>query len=338
MDWGLTNGNCQTEWSGRTPVDWPSYRLGPPHPVLSPDGANCGGPGQPRCFDAVQTSGALKGKCLQVGVPWEKIIGFANAAGVDPWINVPAMASDDYIKQLAALVHKQLSPDLNVYVEYSNEVWNFGFEQWFYQFWTANQSVILHGDPDGLDYNPGESNPSNWGWRRTAARIKHVSDIFATEFGASERPRGRVRPVLSAQHAFSDPARQGLRYLQYHHGNVSDYLWGLATAPYMGYSWQTPDKQAPRNESMNCWNNQTADFVLDRLGYTQQIADTPSNVKPDEQSGLWEHKTLAGAFGLNYLAYEGGPDTSCFFNHDSSKQKLLRTKILRSEGSHTSTW
>jgi hypothetical protein len=33
------------------------------------------------------------------------------------WINVPAHATDDYISQLAALLRKNLNPDLNIYVE-----------------------------------------------------------------------------------------------------------------------------------------------------------------------------------------------------------------------------
>jgi len=59
-----------------------------------------------------------------IAVPYEWEIAICNAAGVDLWIGVPHMASDDYVRQLAALIRERLRPDLRVYVEYSNEVWN----------------------------------------------------------------------------------------------------------------------------------------------------------------------------------------------------------------------
>src|SRR6185437_5446351 len=63
------------------------------------------------------------------GVPLEVTIDLANAVGADPWVNVPAGADDNYITQMATLVHNMLGPDQKVYVEYSNEVWNGQFRQ-----------------------------------------------------------------------------------------------------------------------------------------------------------------------------------------------------------------
>ena len=48
----------------------------------------------------------------------------ANAVHKDVWVNVPVRATDDYVRNLAAMLRDRLAPDLNVYVEYSNEVWN----------------------------------------------------------------------------------------------------------------------------------------------------------------------------------------------------------------------
>lgn len=84
MDWAATNGNTHVEWTDRTLPTHYTYASG--------------------------------------GVPWETIIALANAAGKDPWINVPALASDDYVLQLATLVKALLAPDRSVFVEYSNEV------------------------------------------------------------------------------------------------------------------------------------------------------------------------------------------------------------------------
>jgi len=36
----------------------------------------------------------------------------ANQAGKDIWINIPASATDDYVRQLATLLHARLNPAL----------------------------------------------------------------------------------------------------------------------------------------------------------------------------------------------------------------------------------
>jgi hypothetical protein len=46
-----------------------------------------------------------------------------------PWFSIPHAASDDWVLGFASLVLNTLRPDLKVYIEYSNEVWNNGFPQ-----------------------------------------------------------------------------------------------------------------------------------------------------------------------------------------------------------------
>jgi hypothetical protein len=66
------------------------------------------------------------------GVPYELQIQLSNELKQDLWLTVPHLADDSYVRSLADLVRQQLSPDLRVWVEYSNEVWNGGYEQWHY--------------------------------------------------------------------------------------------------------------------------------------------------------------------------------------------------------------
>jgi hypothetical protein len=63
------------------------------------------------------------------GVPWEYIIELAKASGKDIWINIPIAASDDYVKNLAQLLKAKLPATTKIYIEHSNEVWNFSFPQ-----------------------------------------------------------------------------------------------------------------------------------------------------------------------------------------------------------------
>ncbi len=91
MDWMETNGSDQSGWADR-----------------------------PRRSDYTYT---LR------GVPVEVMLDLANLLGADAWFNMPHLADDDYIRRFATLVHDGLWQDLTAYVEFSNEVWNWQFEQ-----------------------------------------------------------------------------------------------------------------------------------------------------------------------------------------------------------------
>src|SRR5262249_556462 len=57
------------------------------------------------------------------------------------WVTLPVNAGDDYITQFATYVQQNLDPDLKVYVEWGNEVWNGGnvFEwNWIENYGAAN--------------------------------------------------------------------------------------------------------------------------------------------------------------------------------------------------------
>jgi hypothetical protein len=92
MDWQATNNSPLVEWADR-----PS-------------------PGQ-------RTVGGPKGTCL------EYLTELANTVGADPWFCMPHRASDDFVRQFALAVKKNLKPERKVYIEYSNECWNGMFGQ-----------------------------------------------------------------------------------------------------------------------------------------------------------------------------------------------------------------
>jgi hypothetical protein len=64
--------------------------------------------------------------------PYEIQVELCNELGCDYWICVPHLATDDYVEQLIALVESQLDEGLRIWVEYSNEVWNWQFTQAHY--------------------------------------------------------------------------------------------------------------------------------------------------------------------------------------------------------------
>ena len=63
------------------------------------------------------------------GVALKYMIELCNELGADPWFCMPHKADDGYVFSFATQVKEQLRPDLNVYIEWSNEVWNSQFPQ-----------------------------------------------------------------------------------------------------------------------------------------------------------------------------------------------------------------
>ena len=99
-------------------------------------------------------------------VPYSLIIDLCNRLNVDPWINIPARASDDFVDNLAALFASDLESNRYVFIEAGNEPWNYGgpfndARVWFelYDFtryqassntgidgWTLNSHGLSTGD------------------------------------------------------------------------------------------------------------------------------------------------------------------------------------------------
>ncbi len=68
----------------------------------------------------------------QKGASWELIIELCNHFDIDPWINVPHEANTEYIDSMASLFYNELDTNLTIYLEYSNECWNWIFEQTYW--------------------------------------------------------------------------------------------------------------------------------------------------------------------------------------------------------------
>lgn len=129
MDWMLTNNSPVVSWDERPRVDHATW--------------------------------------MERGVPLEVMIELANVTGAEPWFTIPHLADDAYVRQFAEVVHARLRPDLRVWVEYSNEVWNFMFDQ---AHWAEEQARARWG--------------REWLWIqfyavRAAEVMGIVSDVFA---------------------------------------------------------------------------------------------------------------------------------------------------------------
>lgn len=179
-----------------------------------------------RPTDALQSSG--KGAC------YEYAIALANQAGKDLWINIPDQADDEYIKQLAILLHRSLRPERRVYLEYSNEVWNFSMQQAGRNLAAAKAEVAGGtGGKASLSDEGKDTNEYYWAWKRVAKRLVEISDIFRGVMG-SDAVNGRFRPVLASQSANPFILRTQLEFIARHYGAPARKIYGVAGAPYFG--------------------------------------------------------------------------------------------------------
>lgn len=76
------------------------------------------------------------------GVAPEYIAALSNEINADPWVCMPHLATDEYMRQYAEVMLQHLDPDRRVYIEFSNEVWNGIFQQAQWNMAEANRLGI----------------------------------------------------------------------------------------------------------------------------------------------------------------------------------------------------
>ncbi len=201
------------------------------------------------------------------GVALEYMIELANRLHADPWFCMPHGANDEYIRKFARMVKKALSPDLTVYVEYSNEAWNNRFGQAKY--------CMRRGLSLGLSHDRFEA-----GMRYYARRAAQVFEMWETVFGDPARVvcvlgTQFVRPAVSRM-ILSDP-------------EVAVYADALAVAPYFGQSLGLP-ANACKTEKMT----------------VAEILDACREDIEAHRRLIEEQRRIAEGHGLALIGYEGG--------------------------------
>ena len=249
MDWFQTNGSTLVSWTDR-PI--PTYAF----------------------------FGTSK------GVPIEIAVQLANAVSADAWMNVPVMADDNFIRQMATLVHGQLGGTQKIYVELSNEVWNFSFSQAKY---AASQGQALWptqpSGHDGYEYN------RQWYGMRTA----QMCDIWRSVWHSDPR----LVCVLGAQAAWISTATEALKCPYWTQGAPCSghAIDAVAVAPYMGGAVPSAWTSLPDGGLANLFQSL----------YSQNDPTVPAGGFM-AQDAAWQKdfvKTLA-PYKLPLLAYEGG--------------------------------
>jgi hypothetical protein len=276
MDWFQTNGSALSSWSDR-PI--PTYAFF----------------GTPK------------------GVPIEIALQLANAVSADAWMNVPVMANDNYITQMATLVHNQLGNSQKMYVELSNEVWNSGFSQYHYA--VTQGKALWPSQPSG---DGGFEDNREWYGMRTA----QMCDIWKSVWGSDPR----LVCVLGAQAAYSSSATQALKCPYWTEPGAGSAraapcsghaIDAVAIAPYMGgavpsaWTSQADGGLASLFQSLYSQNDLTDDdesYLSRILRWWRRSGKMIPTGGFIAQDAAWQRDFIANLapYKLPLLAYEGG--------------------------------
>ena len=312
MDYLATNANAQVNWSDRVAPAYASYAVADP-------------------------AYGWQGK----GSPWEFAVLLCNETGRDMWVCLPVGATDTYVANVARLIafgsdgvnpyagpqshpiYPPLNPDLKVYVEFSNEVWNTASA--FTQSGTNHASAIAEVAAGGSPLNfDGDTNDWNWAARRTAKRTVEISNLFRGVFGDGAMI-SRVRPVLESQEGYvAFWLLQQTHLLEDYYNNSnrvatphppSYYIYGGG-----GSAYYNPDNSSAALSLLTIWASETFDVSVwapvcrSESGYTLPV------------------------YGRR-VAYEGGPSMDNTGHSEAVKaQAWADPRMTTCVSGHQTTW
>jgi hypothetical protein len=238
------------------------------------------------------------------GYPVEVLVALANRTGADPHFNMPYRYTDDWVVRFAQYVRDELAPNLRATVEYSNEVWNWGFPQATYAKERAQELW------------PGEGT----GWLQfmgmRAARMCH---IWRQVFAGQEQ---RLRCVIAPQTGWPDVAEASLDCPRWvamdpeHHKPCHRYADAVAVTGYFSGFLGAKQNQPLLHE----WLAKGRDFAMSKALQQLEQGDVPGLVNPDGKPAVGDQsdslKATVAAFGrfrryarargLELYVYEGG--------------------------------
>lgn len=281
MDFQNTNENPQSSWSDR---------------VLPGGRQN------------VKQFNAYLNKTKPGGCAWEYVTMLSNETGTSPWINIPHLADDDYVTQLAGLFkngsngYPALNPNLNLYIEYSNELWNTGsgFSQ-TNQLADLAESLVRGNinhpiNFDQLCVTNDSTTVAAKRWtlfsRYVGFRSAQISQLVRSVMGDTQM-MSRVKPVLCWQVSKTALNNWGSQELNF----VDKYFSAVRV-----------NNPVPHRVNYFYWGGGSAGY------YAPETTATISDVwnSKDMNVTTWTPavqfaSALTSAFGLKLVFYEGGP-------------------------------
>jgi len=205
------------------------------------------------------------------GISLEYMVQLANELDADPWFNMPHLADDTFVRNFATYVRSHLEPGRKVYVEWANELWNFG---WGFE---ASAWVAERARAENLDPDYGQ-------WIVTGREAKRDFDIWSEVFAGQA---DRLVRVAAGQAA-------NVWIVEQITASMDGAFDAIALAPYITFT----DEQRASYTSATTVDRVLADArlnVVTSLQWTKDHAELATR--------------LSARLGrpIQLVAYEGGP-------------------------------
>ena len=224
------------------------------------------------------------------GIAYEYAIKLANQLHRRPWICVPHNASDDYMRQMARLFRDSLSADLDLYLEYSNEVWNGQFHQFHYI------ARIQDTRWPGLNHS-----------QAVAARAGEMFKIWREEFGADSL---RIKRVCGTQTGNPWIGDQAMGQLGPNGFDALAITWYFG----IGNPWGVTDPQYRFRDRLE---------ALGAAATPQDVVDLAREDFLYSYNFYTENAQYAAAYNKPLITYEGG--SHIIYGNTISNPALLQT-------------
>lgn len=210
------------------------------------------------------------------GCAIELMCTLANETQKSPWICIPHQATDATITEIANQVKLYLAPELNFYLEYSNELWNSTFSQYQYG--------IDKGIELGLDVDQYQAL-----LKFQARRSGEVFQIFENVFGVES---SRINKVLGTKFYSTSTPTNSLAYMADNTINPT----GI-----------TPDSLA----GGVYFGNYVADNLVDQGAVLTTTIDQVITLLDESLTNeimplITQQKALCDSYNIDLIAYEGG--------------------------------
>jgi hypothetical protein len=206
------------------------------------------------------------------GVPLEIMCDLCNRLDIDPWFCMHHTVDDAFVSSFAALAYSELETGRQVYVEYSNEIWNGQYVQ-------AGYCQTL-GLSMGLSTNPFQARLFY-----QSLRSVQIFDLFLAVFVDA----GRLVRVLASQAANSWTGLQLLSFQMAHEKTDA-----LSIAPYFG----------------GYLDDSSLETILEGMTVEQLFTDPAIGIDtygiPQALGWMESNKALADQHNVDMIAYEGG--------------------------------
>jgi hypothetical protein len=203
----------------------------------------------------------------------ENQMALAKAAGADVWFNHSWNDDATYVQWAARYAHDNLPAGHKIYVEPSNEVWN----------WQFVQAHLNLDEATALKINP---NNGYGAWQNYGRRGMEVFKVWEAAF--ADRPKDLVR-VLGTQVVYNEVTRQVLSY-----PGVAQHVDAIAGAPYFAHDGSKP------------WTKDGARAAIDAsVAAAKGMCDTARTVVPTIRCYTYEsgqHELVNDQMTLEQLA------------------------------------